>query len=89
MSMSDDELREIRARLEAATPGPWRPMIEGRDNQSGSSFIMVGDGETREEDINVTRDTHMVSDADLEFIAHARQDVSRLLDEVKRLKDPS
>ena len=75
--LSPDELSAIEARANAATAGPWRSIIEGRDQDSGSSFIM-----TEGEDIYVSGAT----DADQDFIAHARQDVPRLLAEVRRLR---
>jgi hypothetical protein len=70
-------LNEIERRSNAATPGPWVSFIEGRDNMSGSSFIR-----TASEDIELTGAT----DADQDFIAHARQDVPFLLGEVRRLR---
>ena len=75
--LTDEELQSIRKRYSATTPGPWESYIEGRDHTSGSSFIM-----TSGEDIELTGGT----DADQDFIAHARQDVPRLLEEVQRLR---
>jgi hypothetical protein len=49
--MTDEELAMIRARCDAATPGPWRSYIEGRDHTSGSDFIMTGEGKSRSKDI--------------------------------------
>jgi len=40
--LSDDELGKMLARADAATPGPWKSYVEGRDHTSGSSFIMTG-----------------------------------------------
>ncbi|MBN1207447.1 MAG: hypothetical protein JXB05_21395 [Myxococcaceae bacterium] len=80
--MTDSELDEIRARCQAATPGPWKAFIEGRDHESGSSFIMTGEGVGRRQDIEMSGATT----ADYDFIAHARQDVPRLLEEIARLR---
>lgn len=80
--MTIEELRDIAARCERATPGPWRSMIEGRDHTSGSSFIMTGAPGNRSEDIELSG----ASPDDQDFIAHARQDVPRLVEEVKRLR---
>jgi hypothetical protein len=77
-----EELAAIKARCEAATPGPWKPCIEGRDHLSGSSFIMTGEGAARGGDIELTGAT----EADYDFIAHARQDIPRLLEEVEGLR---
>jgi hypothetical protein len=57
-------------------------MMEGRDHTSGSSFIMTGPQGSRGEDIELTGAT----DEDHDFIAEARQDVPRLIAEVRRLR---
>jgi len=67
----EEELREIEARCERASPGPWHSFIEGRDHTSGSSFIMTGPDDARGADIELSGAT----DDDQDFIAHARQDV--------------
>lgn len=78
----DARLSEILARAEAASPGPWRACIEGRDHESGSNFIQVGSGPARREDIELSG----AAPADYDFIAHARQDVPLLVEEVRRLR---
>jgi hypothetical protein len=87
--MTNQELEEIKARCEATSVAPWVSFIEGRDCESGSSFIMTGIqkgehiwGENRGEDLYVTGGIN----TDLDFIAHARQDIPRLLEEIERLK---
>jgi hypothetical protein len=80
--MSPEELREIRRRVDAASAGPWRSYLEGRDHTSGSDFIMIGDGKTRGSDIELSGATK----EDQDFIAHARQDIPRLLAEIERLR---
>lgn len=75
--MKDSKLKEIEARCDKATAGPWRSFIEGRDHTSGSSFIR-----TNGEDIELTGAT----DDDQDFIANARQDIPLLISEVYRLK---
>lgn len=75
--LSDNELDEIRKRTERATKGPWKACIEDRDFQCGSSFI-----KTQRGDIELIGAT----DADYDFIANARQDIPKLLDEIIRLK---
>jgi hypothetical protein len=81
-SLSDDELNTIKSRCDAATPGPWRSWIEGRDHMGGDSFIMTGESPSRGEDIYLSGATH----ADQDFVAHSRQDVPRLIEEVIRLR---
>lgn len=80
--LSDEELSAIAARVVAASPGPWKSFIEGRDHSCGSSFIMTGQREGRGGDIELTGATV----ADQDFIAAARQDVPRLLEEIAELK---
>ena len=75
--LDDDELAQIGLRCEQATPGPWKSYVEGREHMSGSDFIM-----TEGEDIYLTGATV----ADQDFIAHARQDIPRLISEVQRLR---
>ncbi len=76
-SLSSDAIAEIECRCERATPGPWKSYIEGRDHDSGDSFIMTGQA-----------DIYLIgaSPDDQDFIAHARQDLPALLAEVRRLK---
>lgn len=80
--MTEEELGAITARCERASPGPWMSMVEGRDHTSGSSFIMTGAPSSRGEDIELSGATT----DDQDFIAHARQDIPRLVEEVKRLR---
>lgn len=78
VAMIDDaELDEIEARCQRATPGPWESFVEGRDHTSGSSFIR-----TAEEDLEIL----VATPADQDFVAHARQDIPRLLAEVRALQ---
>jgi hypothetical protein len=79
--MSEDELRAIEARCNAATKGPWQSFIEGRDHVAGSDFIRTGGLDDQCPDIELSGATH----ADQDFIAHARQDVPALIAEIRRL----
>jgi hypothetical protein len=82
MEITPEELAEIQARSDQASPGPWTSMVEARDHTSGSSFIMVGLPTKRREDMEISGATA----DDFDFIAHARQDVPRLLEEIRRLR---
>jgi hypothetical protein len=75
--LSDDHLEEIKERCVKATPGPWKSYVEGREEMSGSDFIM-----TAGEDIYLTGATV----ANQDFIAHAREDIPKLVGEVERLR---
>lgn len=80
--LTDEELYQIRQRCEKASLGPWKSYIEGRDHWGGDDVIITGVKGEIGEDIYLTGAT----DDDQDFIAHARQDIPRLLDEVERLK---
>ena len=77
MALSDRELEEIDCRCNAATPGPWKSMIEGRDHLSGDSFI-----QTTGPDFYLTGATR----ADQDFIASVRRDIPKLIDEIRLLR---
>ena len=83
--MSDDELAAISARGVAATPGRWEPFFEGRDHYNGDSFIRTGT-----QDLYISAEDYAGGgghfQADLDFIAHARQDIPRLIAEIRRLQ---
>ena len=76
--MTELELKEIEDRCNKATKGPWKSMIEGRDHTSGDSFIMTGG-----EDIYIL---NPLFDNNQDFIANAKQDIPKLIGEIKRLK---
>lgn len=75
--ITDAWLEELAQKFRATTPGPWTSFVEGRDVDSGSSFIQTGG-----EDIYLQGAT----DADQDFIAAARQALPLLIDEVRRLR---
>lgn len=81
--MTNEELEVILSRCNEASKGIWKSYIEGRDHQSGSSFIMVGKGKDRGEDIYL----YGATTQDQDFIAHAKQDIPELIREIKRLKE--
>lgn len=80
--MASDDLRarlaEIRAREEAATPGPWR--VE--NNQQDLNRWVSSDDQTL--DINFGYLGNSTQN-DARFVAHAREDVPWLLAELDRL----
>lgn len=87
--MKEIEILEIEERCNFASPGPWTSFIEARDFECGSSFIMTGisangpnDENARGEDIYLEG----ASNEDQDFIAHARQDIPKLISEIRRLK---
>lgn len=75
--MTPEELEAIRERAEKATPGPWEakmvhPFMDGRGQYRVGPSMPGGFQGT-------------VFPGDAEFIAHAREDVPKLLAEVQRL----
>jgi len=84
--LSDTDLEEIRSRLDSATRGPWRSMVEGRDHTSGDNFILTGEADGRGDDFYLIRGSAPASPEDQDFVASARQDTPRLLAEVERLQ---
>lgn len=79
--ITEQELNDIEQRSLNTQPGPWTAYIEGRDHESGSSFIMTGEGSTRGNDIEL----YGATEADYDFIANAKQDIPRLLKEIREL----
>jgi hypothetical protein len=75
-----DDLKDIKARMDAAAPGPWRA-VQGflRAGPMGSYMPLV-----------IVNDTHFLAeigpateDAERDFLVHARADVDRLYAEVE------
>ncbi len=75
--LSDRELSEMRQRAERAAKAPWKAFVEGRDMDCGATFIR-----TQGADIELIG----AAEADCDFIAHAREDILRLLDEIEALR---
>jgi hypothetical protein len=82
--------KAIEDRCQAASPGPWKAFVEGRDHWSDDDFILVSEDDA-EPDMYVYRATSEVYGQPrpmiLDFIAAARQDVPRLLSEIQRLRN--
>jgi hypothetical protein len=89
ISPIDGEIIGMKNRLQLATGGNWYAFIEGRDHTGGSHFIMTN-VKSREDWHNPNRGEDIESSgatlADLDFIAHARQDIPMLIAEIERLK---
>ncbi len=89
----DDDLDAIEARARDATPGPWEAFVEGRDHLAGADLIRTGGMDESGPDMYVTltywNDDGAVPAAphDLDFIAAARQDIPRLVAELRRMRE--
>ena len=85
--MTDEEQAAIQGRLNAITQPPWKNC-----NSTYYGMVMAGNKEVAlasyyncvYEDCRVTREDQA---ANAEFIAHAPDDIARLLAEVERLRD--
>ncbi|AZA80560.1 hypothetical protein C1637_13035 [Chryseobacterium lactis] len=80
--MTELELKNILEICNKATASPWTSYIEGRDFNSGSSFIMTGKEEDRDYNIEFTN----IKPEDQDFIAMARNMIPLLIDEIMKLK---
>lgn len=74
--MTEEDLRQIEERANAATPGPWRVLKEERDH-----FIDTVCCKTP----IVREDVTFIEDA--EFIAHARTDIPALITALREAWD--
>lgn len=85
--MTPEELEAIKARAEAATPGPW---FYDPDNdvrtEAGSIYETHGAFGRYKTDCLTSGNGSYFNHSDGEFIAHARQDVPALVAEVEKLR---
>jgi cell division septum initiation protein DivIVA len=87
--MTDGRLAEIRAREQAATPGHWGTYYDGNGNYVVESRPRI----TREGTVSDGVVAQLVGEpgggetySNARFIAHAREDVPALLDELDRVR---
>jgi len=80
-NLSDEELREIEQRADAATPGPWTPEPE----PCGPWRVRCPDAEF-DYRVLLSMNAGYPCAADLAFIAAVRADVPALVAEVRRLR---
>lgn len=85
--MTPDELKAIRDRCEAASEGPWAMLyleqLEGMKYPEARDEPRV----VNDSDFICDGDKHFMSTRNLDFIAHSRTDIPKLLDEVERLRE--
>lgn len=87
----DKRLSEIRARLDAATPGPWRAKQMNRPEDDPWFFVLDAEGRGPVMETVVAQTKYLVTPeaeqrANVEFIAHAPEDVRMLLDLADRMR---
>jgi len=81
--MEEKELKNIIEVCNKATKGPWISYVEGRDFESGSSFIKTGESSKRDYDIEFIN----IREEDQDFIALARNVMPLLVNEIIKLRD--
>ena len=86
MDLSDEALSALEELARDASQPPWKAFVEGRDHISGSTFIKIGEGEDRGDDMYVFRETVFAAPYDLDLIAAARNALLPLIEEVRRLR---
>ena len=74
--MADNDLSEIEARVAATTPGTWT-YLRPRHNEAR---WIVHNGDSSADVISTE------NEADAAFIAHAKQDIALLIEEVRVLR---
>lgn len=80
--MTSEELAAIKARAEAATPGPWKRS----DEESGDYYAPGWSVEAPIEVGSMSLAVSIDDKPDAEFIAHARTDVPALVAAVEDLR---
>ena len=76
-----DRIEEIKARCEAATKGPWEVIEKGNSVLSHSVVTVAFDSEPQ---VNICSGISPRKN-NSDFIAHSREDIPYLLDEIERL----
>jgi hypothetical protein len=88
MSLSDAELDQIEERAQRASPSPWEAFVF--PNPNDQDFIRIGGLDDAQPDMYIEQYVGaaklVVPTGDMDFIAHARQDVPALVAEIRRLK---
>jgi hypothetical protein len=88
--MTQEQVDEIKARVDAATPGPWLSRtssnwVDGKRTTT-EYFVMREDDDVAVCADCVDPNTSKPSEANADFIAYAREDIPALLAEVERLQ---
>lgn len=80
--ITDGELTEIEARASAASPGPW--MVNGK--AAGGWRIDDGNPDRVGMAFLLTPTALVMKKEDADFIAESRDDIPRLVAEIRRLR---
>lgn len=95
-ALTDADLDAMEERIAAASRGRWVAVLETRGATGGASCIQIESGIAEQDDemylsrfVNgkqVQLSPNPQLDADLDFVACAREDMPRLVAEVRRLR---
>jgi hypothetical protein len=80
--LTEAELDELDRFVEGASPAPWQ--VFAGPGIGGDDFIRLGGDDDSQPDMYVRHDGKPAPEADLDFIATARNYLPRLLAEVRR-----
>lgn len=80
--MDKEELLKLLEICNKATKTPWKSFVENRDFNCGSTFIMTGNEDDRDYDIEFIG----IKNEDIDFIAMARNEMPKLINELLELK---
>lgn len=83
--VADEELRELDDLLRQVKAGPWVAFIESKQPIGGPSMVWVGD-EDFGPDMYICLEDKVAPDADIEFIAAAREAVPLLMSEIRYMR---
>jgi hypothetical protein len=86
------DLKEIKARLEAASPGPWRALSGAKQRPHESYFGVAVSSAVfplvlTNNEFVLGEMSAWTSDGDRDLIVNARTDIERLLNEVDYLRE--
>jgi hypothetical protein len=80
--VSAQRLASVEARAAIASPGPWTAFLESSGGIGGASVIRISESDD-EPDMYLWKGGVLAPDADVDFVAHARQDIPRLIELVR------
>jgi hypothetical protein len=89
--VTDADPDAMENRAATASVAPWEPCVFSDRNPNDEDFIRIGGLDDSQPDMYVHHGLEAagvpVPWQDIEFIAHARQDVPALISEVRRLRE--
>ena len=87
--LTEEQLKAIEERAAKATPGPWFLDVDGWPYRGGKydGIVPYWDDQREPPGEGNPYSPSSISFDTLEFVAHAREDVPALLEEVKRLQE--